>query len=320
MIAWRFSPEDVARVRFAFSPLFEAVMSLVVLRAPAAHALHLPWVRTTRPLLAGLDLSELSALVPVHGASADFLGPPPRSPLPNFADELAAVRATPPDRVVRELTEVAGLPAPVATRIRADPAAAITRLADTLQVYWDLALAQHWPRIQTLLEADVLWRTRRLAAGGTAELFDDLHETITWHGGQLTAADPWQYSGSLSGQGLLLVPTVMTWPRVRKMVEPYQPMLAYPARGIGTLWETGAPPTPPALAALIGRTRARMLLVLAEPVSTTALARRLAITPGAASQQLSVLLAAGLVSRTRIGRSVLYRRTLAGDRITTEGT
>ena len=63
-----------------------------------------------------------------------------------------------------------------------------------------------------------------------------------------------------------------------------------------------------------------MLLVLAEPVSTTALARRLAITPGAASQQLSVLLAAGLVSRTRIGRSVLYRRTLAGDRITTEGT
>jgi hypothetical protein len=281
VIEWRFTCEDVARVRFAFSPLFEVVMSLVVLRAPAAHALHLPWVRATRPLLAGLDLAELFALVPRDGPSADFLGPPPGSPLPDFADELEAVRATPPDRVARELAEVPGLPAPIAARIRADPAAAITRLADTLQVYWEIALAPHWPRIHALLEADVLWRTRRLAAGGTASLFDDLHETITWHHGQLTAADPWQYSGSLTGQGLLLVPTVMTWPRVRKMIEPYQPMLAYPARGIGTLWETGAPPSPPALAALLG---------------------------------------AGLVSRSRVGRSVLYRRTGSGDRLAADGT
>ena len=109
------------------------------------------------------------------------------------------------------------------------------------------------------------------------------------------------------------MPTVMTWPGVRKMIEPYQPMLAYPARGIGTLWETGAPPSPHALAALIGRTRAAMLTALAEPCSTTALARRLSITPGAVSQHLSVLLDAGMVTRSRVGRSVLYRRTRSGD-------
>src|SRR5262249_36823356 len=51
-------------------------MSLIVLRAPASHALHLPWVRATRPLAAGLDLSELFALVPVRGDTADFLAPP----------------------------------------------------------------------------------------------------------------------------------------------------------------------------------------------------------------------------------------------------
>lgn len=313
MIEWRFTPDDVARIRFAFSPLFEVVLSLLVLRAPASHSLHLPWVRATRPLLADLDLSELFALVPVRGATADFLARPPASPLPDFAEELQLVRATPPDRVVAELGEVRGLPEPAAERIRSDPEAAIGRLADTLQAYWDIALAGHWPRIQALLAADVLWRSRRLAVGGTRALFEDLHETIAWQGGRLSAADPLGYSGSLSGEGLLLVPTVMTWPRVRKMIEPYQAMLAYPARGIGTLWETGAPPAPHALAALIGPTRAAMLTALAEPSSTTALAGRLAITPGAVSQHLSVLLDAGMVTRSRVGRSVLYLRTRSGD-------
>jgi len=313
VIEWRFTPDDVARIRFAFSPLFELVMSLIVLRAPASHSLHLPWVRATRPLVATLDLSELFALVPVRGPTADFLAPPPASPLPDFAEELQAVRATPPDRVAAELAEVPGLPEAAAERVRRDPEAAIGRLADALQAYWDIALAGHWPRIRALLEADVLWRSRRLAAGGAAALFEDLHETITWHGGRLTAADPSRYSGSLSGEGLLLVPAVMTWPGVRKMIEPYQPQLAYPAGAIGTLWEAGAPPAPQALAALIGQTRAAMLTVLAEPCSTTALARRLQVTPGAASQHLSVLAGAGMVTRSRVGRLVLYRRTRAGD-------
>jgi len=313
VIEWNFTPDDVARIRFAFSPLFEAVMSLIVLRAPASHSLHLPWVRATRPLVARLDLSELFALVPVQGPTADFLAPPPASPLPDFAEELEQVRATPPVRVAAELADVRGLPAPAAGRIRDDPQAAIGRLADTLQAYWDIALAGHWPRIQALLEADVLWRSRRLAEGGAAALFGDLHETIAWHGGRLTADDPYQYPGSLSGEWLLLVPAVMTWPGVRKMIEPYQPQLAYPARGIATLWETGAPPAPRALAALIGQTRAAMLTMLAEPSSTTALARRLSITPGAVSQHLSVLLDAGMVTRSRVGRLMLYRRTRSGD-------
>jgi len=141
VIEWEFTPDDVARVRFALSPLWELVHSLIVLRDPGSHALHLPWVRAIRPLIAGLELSELFALVPVHGDTADFLGPPPASPLPDFAEELAAVRATPPDRVAAELAGLPRLPERVAERIRTDPQAAISRLADTLQAYRDIALA-----------------------------------------------------------------------------------------------------------------------------------------------------------------------------------
>jgi DNA-binding MarR family transcriptional regulator len=52
---------------------------------------------------------------------------------------------------------------------------------------------------------------------------------------------------------------------------------------------------------------------LAEPRSTTTLARYLAITPGAVSQHLLALHNAGMVTRSRTGRSVLYRRTRSGD-------
>jgi len=45
MIEWRFTPSDVARIRFAFSPMWELHLSLIVLRAPARHALHLRWLR-----------------------------------------------------------------------------------------------------------------------------------------------------------------------------------------------------------------------------------------------------------------------------------
>jgi hypothetical protein len=186
--------------------------------------------------------------------------------------------------VVTELGEVPGLSSAVAQRIRDDPAAAIARLAGALQAYWDLALAEHWLRIHALLEADVLWRARRLTLGGAAALFEDLHETVTWHGDRLTAASSHEYSGALWGEGLLLVPAAMVWPDVRKLHEPYQPTLTYPVRGILTLWETGAPPAPDALAALIGRTRATLLTSLAQPASTTHLARRLSLTPGAVSQ------------------------------------
>lgn len=319
MIEWRLLPEDVARMRFAFSPLLELAYSLVALRAPGEHSLHLTWVRATRSLVADLDLGELFAIAPVHGFIADFISPTPSEPQPDIATELEAVRRTEPQRVIADIADVPNVPEQVATRIRKDPEAALIRIADTLEAYWDVALAEHWPRILRLLEADVLWRSQRLAAGGFDALFEDFHDTVTLDGNRLSAADPFDYTGQLTGTGLTLVPHAMGWPRVHKMtgrIERYKPMIAYPVRGVAILWETTPPPSHDALAALIGRTRATILTTLAEPATTTALARRMRLTPGAISQHLTVLHAAGLVSRTRTTRTVLYRRTTRGDVLT----
>jgi DNA-binding transcriptional ArsR family regulator len=66
---------------------------------------------------------------------------------------------------------------------------------------------------------------------------------------------------------------------------------------------------------LIGAPRARLLGLLAEPLATIEIARRLRVTPSAVSQHLKVLRAAGLVTRARAGRQVLYARSPLGDQL-----
>ncbi|GAA0357536.1 DUF5937 family protein [Microbispora corallina] len=312
-VEWRFTPDDVARLRFAFSPMWELVASLRVLRAPARHSLHLPWLRAVRPRLRGLDLTELFAIVPVTGYVADFLTPPPDTPLPDFAEELERVRATRPDTAYEEVAWVPTADPAAVARFQEDPEAGMRRVTERLGEYWSAAFEEFWPRIHGLLENDVMWRSRRLAAGGVRELFADLHSSVAWHGDRLVTAKQCVYEGDVAGDGLVLVPSAFGWPDVSVMYEPYRPMLSYPARGVGTLWSSGAPCTPKALSALLGRTRAQILTALEEPGSTTSLARRLDLTPGAVSQHLTVLSDGGLVTGRRLGRQVLYRRTPIGD-------
>ncbi|MGH3376415.1 MAG: ArsR/SmtB family transcription factor [Actinoallomurus sp.] len=76
-----------------------------------------------------------------------------------------------------------------------------------------------------------------------------------------------------------------------------------------------APTGGDAVIALIGRRKAALLGCLDRPTSTTDLADRLGITPGAISQHLAVLHAAGLVTRARVGRIVLYARSDLGSRL-----
>jgi len=315
-------PEDLARLRFAVSPIGETVHSLRVLASPELYPLHLPWARAVRPRLHGLDLGLLRAMVPPRGYLPDFLTPPPSAPLGDFAAEFDRVLATPPEQVAAELGWVGDtFPDPEHRaergRLAADPAATLRRLGEALPAYWTEAIEPHWQRIADLLESDIIARAQALASAGAGQLLGDLHEQVSWHGDRLRIANALQFRGTLDGRGLVLVPSAFSWPRVLVMCPPYQPMLSYPPHGVATLWETRAAIPPDALAALIGRHRAALLTALAAPASTTDLARRHEITPGAVSQHLAVLRRCGLVTSHRIGRRVLYRRTPAADTLLT---
>jgi Bacterial regulatory protein, arsR family len=103
----------------------------------------------------------------------------------------------------------------------------------------------------------------------------------------------------VSGRGLVLMPTLFqrypgTW------LDPGQPpSLFYPARGRATVWERPDPAVPQALTELLGASRARLLIRLAEPATTTQLAAEEKVTASAVSRHLSALRQNGLLDRSR---------------------
>ncbi|WCN83079.1 ArsR/SmtB family transcription factor [Micromonospora sp. LH3U1] len=315
MVAISLSAGAVARIRFAVSCLWEVAASVRVLRDPGDHAVHLPWVRRVRPPLVeaglvGQDGGLLWQLVPTRpGYLADFLTPPPAGLIPDLATELAALRATPADTVRTHLDLYPGDRRPALTALYADPPGGLRRLTEEIAAYWRIALAPHWPRLRLLLDADITARARVLAEDGAAVLLNDLHQQVRWEDDTLRVAQRHCLAPDVTGgPGLVLVPSVFVWPSVASVSAGDAPQLAYPARGLGTLWERPNG-VPEALAAVIGRGRARLLTELTSPVSTTELARRSDMSPAGVSQHLTALRAAGLVVTHRRGRTLLSART-----------
>jgi DNA-binding transcriptional ArsR family regulator len=323
MVVFEFDAEDLARTRFAISPMWELCTSLRLLRDAELAAMHIPWVRDALPTAHALDMRMALALLPPRGYFPDFMTPPPSDPVTSIEDELALVRATTADQVrhdVEVLVRQQGmrrLP-PVLEPLVERPRRELGRLADQLGAFWETALAEYWPRIRALLDADLGHRARRLTEGGVARLFGDLHHQVSWRGRELHVDQEYEFSVALGGRGLLLVPSVFQWQRPGSIsTAPWQPTLIYPARGVAALWEPPAQRAPGALARVVGRTRADLLARLETPQTTTDLAGRTGLRPGGVSQHLTALREAGLVSATRQGRAVLYVRTdLADDLLT----
>src|ERR671922_247586 len=103
MIRFRLEPDDLARSRFAISPLMELQMSLTALREPERYAIHTPWIARARPRVAGLDLTLLETLVPARGWVPDFAAPPPLVPSPEPEAEIERVRTSDPELVRHEI-------------------------------------------------------------------------------------------------------------------------------------------------------------------------------------------------------------------------
>lgn len=316
-LALRFGPEDLVRCRFAMSPLWETTNAIRTLAEPQRHGYHLPWLRQVQPQLPRLELAPLVAVQPRHGYTPDFLAPPPQSPLVTIDQELDRVRSTPADVVAvelgRSLAQREGMPPAALRALLADPVAAAERLAELLERCWQVLLAPWWERIRDLLDADIAFRARRLAGGGLERLFADLDPSVRFDGDILEVEGRGEGRRDLAGEGLVLMPSAFVWPGVVLVLDlPWQPTLIYPARGIAGLWQAPATTPPVALGRLLGRTRAKLLLALAEPASTTILARRLGHSPSGVSEHLSALRDAGLLTSYRVRHQVVYERTPLG--------
>jgi DNA-binding transcriptional ArsR family regulator len=317
MVVMSFGSAPLAEMRLAISPLIEAIRSVRVLHQPQAYPVHLPWIAQAREQAHTLDLSPLYALQPPGAYAPDFLNPPPAGRVDDLDQCLEAMTRTPPAQIAQEVENAyCGRPVPPAAQpFLRDPSAAIISLAGLVRAYWDRALARHWPGIKSVLEGDVLYRASKLADEGPSRMLADIDPNVRLSGRDLRIEKMCcGETVSLEGPGLLLIPSAFVWPQVLVAHDPHwQPMIMYPARGIGTLWHRATPGSTTALASLLGRNRAAVLFALDRPQSTTDLARAIGITPGGISQHLAVLRGAGLVRGNRIGRAVLYARSATGD-------
>ncbi|HEV2639179.1 MAG TPA: DUF5937 family protein [Actinocrinis sp.] len=335
MLRFDVTTEDLLRSRFALSPAFElcSLLQLLEGRKSADH-LHSAWAARLMPAFQRLRReTDLDAALALHTDKfgADFVAMPPTGLGQTWQDDLAVTRATPLSEARRQIAEC------LAARPVADPQVlrvlgaedVLDRIAVALDQAWHELLAPDWPRLRAICEREVTHRSGLLGQSGWTAALDDLHPAVAWRAGGIEVRGMHAESSvGLDGEGLLLIPSVFIWPNVAAYSShPWPKALIYPARGVAALWEdqravqervgavisSAASPNP--LDDLIGRSRARILVAVGSPASTSQLAFSLGLATGAVGDHLAVLRRSGLVSRARAGRSVLYQRTTLGDAV-----
>jgi hypothetical protein len=309
--------QDLVTVRFAWSPIWETLHAVRTMIDPHTRPYHEAWRAAVAHEAARLDLSALFAVNPHRGSVPDFLTPPPRVPTPAFGDQLAEFRATAPEQVAIELercrsTQTKKEYVRALDQLLTDPAASRDLLADRVQAAWDRLVSPYWPRIRSLADADIAYRSQQLTGRGLGPMLEDIDPRIKWRDGAVVVDDHIDTEVELRGRGLVLMPSAFLWPAVAVVIdEPWQPTIAYPARGIADLWQQAKPP-PDALAKLLGRTRGLLLTSLDQPTSATTLAALMDLSLSGTSGHLVAMRDAGLVAGTRHGHEIRYARTSLG--------
>lgn len=314
---WQVNADTLAGSRFVVSPLAEATASLFSLeRRTATHPGERTWLDTHLPayrerLAADPGLAELlrAALGDRTRWIADFLTPTPSGEgEPSFADELAGVRATSEATARAHLTVSYGGPLP-AVLLRPHVA---DRLAGLLEWVWTRTVLPRWPRIRTVIEADVIARTAQLSQGGWAEALNGMRPGMRWLGESRLQINTHDHPPrEISGARLLFVPVTprqgwVSWNTAERYA------VVYPCSGVLADADRAAA-VPEPLGRLLGPARAGVLMLLATPKSTSQLVTLTGQGLGSVGGHLRVLLDAGLVRRRRTGRAVLYFRTAAGE-------
>ncbi|MFJ9696098.1 helix-turn-helix domain-containing protein [Kitasatospora sp. NPDC101183] len=325
MIRLTIDSTGLARTRFAVSPLHEAVNTLMA-SGPTPRGGPYAWVGRTRRVLRreGLELLSGLALDQPGGYVPDFLSPHPVGPAPTVAEQLETVRRTPEERVRAEMSTVQHglasanlmgrhIPDAVLRALERGPRYFAERAADEMGRYWEAALAPYWPDARAVLDSEVDQQGRFIARHGTGALFNSLAPQLSWTDGVIRLES--RFEVDTPARMVLLVPTLVSR-EVHVILDTVDgrhraPTLIYPLALPSTVPRT---PTP-ALAQLLGPTRADLLSTLVAPATTASLAARHFLSAGTVSYHLGVLHRSGLVARVRSGREVLYHRTPRGEEL-----
>lgn len=321
MITLTFNTEDLTRLRFAHSPLFELVMSYKLLHphpiAPPGFYHH--WLEEAHQALRNTAYPYMDAVIVPYKITAEFLLTPPLTAEKEFDTAIDRLRQTPDDVIQRSIQQIlCVMPlTPERDMFLHEPRTALDCLIPELVDYWQRTLAPYWGRMTAQIENEFLNRGRLLALNGAETVLDQLSYDATYTSGSLSInrrpAPLETADHTLRGSGAVLVPILFKQGSSAHIYPESQPIIIYSAPGFG-LWQS-APhlQTIASLRILVGDSKARILLTLADKhIHTGELARQLHVTPSAVSQQLQQLYQTGLVEMNRVGKHVFYRLSHRG--------
>jgi DNA-binding transcriptional ArsR family regulator len=292
------------------SPIHEVVSLARLLTEPRRHPMYHQWLRRRRQHLSGVDLTALTVFMADGAYRPDFLDPPPMSSEPTFEEGLAALLATPTEKVYAELVDATvGRAAEVRRRLLENPDRVRSEAAVAVRRLWKAAVEAEWPSMRQALRAEMLDRALQVNREGLRAVIPRLHHSMSCEAETITVDATVDVEADCP-QGLLLVPSLFITDRVQCTTsDHWTPAICYPASG-RYLW--AAPPTPRSLDRLLGATRSRILAALATPLQTSVVARLVSVTTPTASEHLAILRNAGLVDSSRVGRTVTHELTDAG--------
>jgi DNA-binding transcriptional ArsR family regulator len=314
-LRFHLTSDDLARVRVASQPdpLWEVLLSVHLLGKRDGALVFDRWRRRTRP---GLNpaMRPLFELAPPSGYSADFLTPPHAGG--DVGAAIETVLSTPRPRLRDHIDRLAG-PVDSVGALRTGQPSALRRLGKALADYHRLGVGPYWKEIDDGLCAERARLARAFLDGGTERALAALRPFAVWEPPVLSLpGHPEDRDVHLDGRGFTLLPAFFCWRAPTTLEDPDSPqVLVYPIQH-DLDWLTRDHTTTRPLGALIGRTRAEVMEVLAEaPLTTSDLARQAKISPASASEHATVLRDAGLLLSRRHRNCVYHALTRLGSEL-----
>jgi DNA-binding transcriptional ArsR family regulator len=313
----RLQNDEPLAVAARISPLTTGLASIFEVLAGWRRGAPESWVRHVCDRLRGERLGELVVYTVKGRTVPEFLAPVPTRPRASIEDELADLGSTAPERVRGEIEQEFGhQPPPELRPFVSDPDAALARLTATLRRYWDLVFADKWPEIERLLEHEIAALGGALVTEGPAALLARLAPTVALSDGELhwRSAEPGRTN--LAGRRLILVPMLAGQDAsMSNHLTAADVLIAYPVPGAAVIWGSADACAGEPLSAVLGESRARVMLSVQTVATTTDLADQLGLSAATISHHLSALREQGLVEAERYGRHVYYRMTMRGRRL-----
>lgn len=314
MIRLLLDAETATNVRFGLSPTMETVRLVrVIARHPSPENAPEPWIRSGAERLSYLDVGELIDAVAGDRAYPSFLSP---APDPSGNDDmlewqLSQVGETSPEQVERELdASFSDRKTPESGHL-ASAARARDLLRDQLARTFYEVVSPMWRRVEAVLRTDLAVRSQRSSENGLAVVVNSLHPRFRLDQGAIEYSTSWEIELPIH-PGLVLVPSVFGRDPAVDESPGGAMQVIYPARGSALLYEPDDGRDDSSLGDVLGATRVAILVAAAEPVTTTDLAARLDMSPGAVSAHLTALTAVDWLTRRRVGRRVFYQLSALG--------